>query len=159
MKIQGLKNPNGFTSPVDYEKWFWNHFWLQVDRTSECWIWNGRRIRRGYGNIRYRTRPTCTHRLVYQTLVGEIPEGFVLDHLCRNPPCCNPAHLEPVTDYENIMRGVGLGALNARKTTCAKGHELTPRKGTTWRACLVCNRARNRKAIGESDELRKAPQL
>lgn len=64
------------------------------------------------------------HRVAYEMLVGPIPEGKQLDHLCRQRTCWNPAHLEVVTGRENTLRGVGRTAVNAAKTHCSRGHEL-----------------------------------
>lgn len=77
-----------------------------------CWIWLGA-IEQGYGRIwlrlggRRRGRSARVHRVVYRSLVGEIPEGYVLDHRCRVRACCNPAHLELVTVRVNTLRGLG----------------------------------------------------
>ncbi len=65
------------------------------------------------------------HRYAYEWLVGPIPEGLHLDHLCRNPGCVHPDHVEPVTPRENYLRGVSIVAQNARKTHCPKGHPLS----------------------------------
>lgn len=74
-----------------------------------CWEWTGARQPDGrydYGMFWDGTRAVRAHRFAYELLVGPIPVGLELDHLCRNPPCVNPAHLEPVTHAENIRRGV-----------------------------------------------------
>jgi hypothetical protein len=102
------------------------------------------------------------HRLAYQLLVGPIPEGLVIDHLCRNPPCQNPAHMECVTHRENTLRGASPHAMNARKTHCKRGHEFTfqntyvDAKGC--RSCLACRaaaaaRKRKKKDCGEGVEI------
>lgn len=89
-----------------------------------------------------------THRVAYEMLVGKIPEGMLLDHLCRNPSCCNPDHLEPVTPQENLLRGEGITSKNAAKTHCPNGHEYTP--DNTWisklnqRHCKTCRARRQR---------------
>ena len=70
-----------------------------------CWIWEAAKVR-GYGAIRVKGRTTYAHRFAYEQLVGPIPDGLELDHLCRIPACCNPAHLEPVTHAENVRRGI-----------------------------------------------------
>lgn len=83
--------------------------------------------------------PVLAHRALYELMVGPIPAGHDLDHLChtadptclrdRDCPhraCCNPAHLEPVTERENTLRGSSPIALNAAKTHCHNGHEFTP---------------------------------
>lgn len=90
-------------------------------------------------------RTAKVHRVVYEALVGPIPDGMVIDHLCRQPSCVNPAHLEPVTRRENVLRGLTLPAANARKTHCKHGHEFTPENTylfpTGTRGCRTCARA------------------
>jgi hypothetical protein len=81
------------------------------------------------------------HRIIYQHLVGPVPEGQQLDHICRVRCCVNPAHLEPVTQRENIVRGIGPTAVNAKKMFCPKGHEYIPRaRKNGWRMCQICER-------------------
>lgn len=81
------------------------------------------------------------HRVVYTELVGPIPEGYDVDHLCRNTLCCNPLHLEAVSRQENIRRGVG----NV-KTHCKAGHELTAdNRYENGGRCVACKRDRERK--------------
>jgi hypothetical protein len=72
---------------------------------GECWIWTGQIDEHGYGRMSFDGRKQFIHDLSYKDFVGPIPEGLELDHLCRNPPCFNPAHLEPVTQAENARRG------------------------------------------------------
>lgn len=82
------------------------------------------------------------HRVMYTALVGTIPDGLTLDHLCRNRPCVNPDHLEPVTYRENILRSRNAAAENARKTHCIRGHELPPPDERGRRTCKPCIAAR-----------------
>ena len=121
-----------------------------VETETGCWEWQGCRVS-GYGRMFIGSRKdnsrkaAQTHRLMYQELVGPIPEGLHLDHLCRNPPCCKPDHLEPVTSRENtIVRGVGGAADQARQTHCKRGHEFTPdntyRDRHNKRHCRTCHR-------------------
>ena len=74
-----------------------------------CWVWTGARYRKGYGQFKEsgQRRRRGAHRLAYETLIGAIPEGLVSDHLCRNPPCVRPGHLEPVSNTVNGQRGHG----------------------------------------------------
>lgn len=73
---------------------------------SGCWIWQGGiNPENGYGYTRAGGRVRSVHRLLYEALVGEVPDGLVLDHLCRTPACGNPAHLQPVTQRTNLLRG------------------------------------------------------
>lgn len=83
-------------------------FWAKVDAGAGdgCWLWTGAVTSRGYGCFVYDGRCWLTHRLIYTTLVGTIPDGYTIDHLCRVKTCVNPAHLEPVTLRENIARAL-----------------------------------------------------
>jgi hypothetical protein len=109
-----------------------------------CWEWIGgtQGYRFQYGVVKHRNRKMLAHRIVYQLLRGPIPEGLVLDHLCRNPRCVNPGHLEPVTIGENVLRGEGPAARVARRTHCFRGHEKIPEnmqvRPNGTRYCKVC---------------------
>jgi hypothetical protein len=121
-----------------------------------CWIFTGSKDKLGYGRATTGSRadgtkrPVLTHRVTYEHFTGLIPDGLELDHLCRTPACCNPAHLEPVTHRENLLRGNGVGAINAAKTQCPHGHAYSPENTAIWadgqRRCLTCRRARQRAA-------------
>lgn len=101
-----------------------DRFWDHVEVTDSCWLWRGAGVRgvRGYGLFSNGERLMPAHRWIYEQLVGPIPEGLSLDHLCRVRSCVRPEHLEPVTTRENVLRGVGISALNAKKTHCLRGH-------------------------------------
>lgn len=122
-------------------------FWSKVDKSGECWIWTAA-IRNGYGAFSITSgHSVIAHRFSWEASGKTIPEGLVLDHLCRNRACVNPDHLEPVSHWENIRRGISFSAKNARKTHCKNGHEFTventiPTKNRfgTGRRCRVCNR-------------------
>lgn len=75
-----------------------------IDTATGCWNWKGRPNSRGYGRINFVGKRVFAHRAMYETLVGPIPEGLTIDHLCRNKLCVNPAHMEPVTAAENTRR-------------------------------------------------------
>jgi hypothetical protein len=124
-------------------------FWEKVEKTSSCWIWLGgtlgsRNLRYGNFYLRGGRKRTQAHRWSYEALVGTIPKGLVLDHLCRNTVCVNPEHLEPVTHRTNILRGEGLAAKQARQTHCKRGHSLEDahilRNGA--RDCRICRKLR-----------------
>lgn len=90
-----------------------------------CWGWTGSFNSSGYAQLYLRPgRSLVAHRFAYELLVGPIPEGMVLDHLCRNRACSNPSHLEIVTRGENTLRGETITAANRDKTHCKRGHEF-----------------------------------
>lgn len=74
--------------------------------TTPCWVWSGKKTVRGYGRLIRNGRELYAHNYVWERENGPVPTGLELDHLCRNPSCCNPAHLEPVTHAENTRRSV-----------------------------------------------------
>ena len=96
---------------------------------TECWIWLGSMMTRGYGFIRtrgrYNRKNIMAHRFSYERFIGPIPHGLHLDHLCRVPLCVNPHHLEPVTCKENLYRGdlPEIWEALAIRTHCIRGHE------------------------------------
>jgi hypothetical protein len=127
-------------------------FWEKVEKTAGCWLWTGATTPSAsgpYSAFRGNAGNISAHRYAYQALVGTVPDGLELDHLCRNTLCVNPAHLEPVSHQVNILRGTGCSARNARRTHCPQGHEYTPentysRPGKTERQCRVCMAVRSK---------------
>jgi len=109
-----------------------------------CRIYKGHISDQGYGLICINgIKGLKAHVIEWEKINGPVPDGLVLDHLCRNRACVNHLHLEPVTPKVNTLRGVGPTALNARKTQCKRGHELTGANLTTHkykRACRICQR-------------------
>ncbi len=126
--------------------------WDKIDKTKTCWNWIGHINSSGYGEYYIKNSKIRAHRFIYELLVGKIPENLVIDHLCKNRKCVNPAHLEPVTNRENIIRGDGISSLNRRKTHCVHGHPFdekntAPRKrknGAMWRVCRECMNQKQR---------------
>jgi hypothetical protein len=113
----------------------------QIDPETGCWVYTGHRDADGYGKIWIAGKTCRVHRVSYQLLIGPIPPGLQLDHLCRVRPCFNPAHLEPVTNEENSRRS----GLNQRpRTHCPRGDEYTEentyrdRKG--YGSCRTCRK-------------------
>ena len=122
---------------------FWRHVGLNE---SGCLVWCGRHLERGYGRFTIGYARAQAHVWAYRNIVGPIPEGMVLDHLCRNRACVNPFHLEPVSLGENVLRGETRAANNKAKTHCPRGHlyagqnlYVKPRgHGRTSRVCIIC---------------------
>lgn len=118
-------------------------FWAKVKKTDTCWLWEGTTWN-GYGQVFVNTArgSVPAHRFAYELLVDSIPDGLQIDHLCRNPCCVNPEHLEPVTKRENVLRGVGASAQNTRKTHCIRGHEFSGANlylhPDGYRVCRAC---------------------
>ena len=89
--------------------------------TDGCWIWTRSLVTKGYAAF-WDGQMVTGHRWSYEHFIGPVPQGLQLDHLCRVRACVNPEHLEPVTVAQNVLRGIGLSAINARKTHCKRGH-------------------------------------
>lgn len=127
-----------------------DRFHALIDKTDGgCWEWRGRTgSPSGYGYFSVDYKEVRAHRYAYQLLVGPIPDGLTIDHLCRNPSCVNPDHLEPVTMRENTLRGYGPTGQNARKTHCKRGHEFTTEntyiQSDGNRRCRICDRMLSR---------------
>lgn len=125
---------------------------LFPDPNSGCWLWEGSLSGYRYGTFWFQGRAIKAHRFSYERLVAKIPDGLVLDHKCRNGFCVNPAHLEPVTQRENIMRGCAPASIQARQDSCIHGHRLAgPNlyiKPNGARQCVACRRVTDRKRRG-----------
>lgn len=124
---------------------------------SGCWIWIGARMRNGYGHIGLNRGHAAAHRVAYEVLRGPIPDGLVLDHLCRTRACINPAHVEPVTQRVNLQRGnshraaaEGRQRRRLATTHCRKGHPLSGDNlyiypGRNGRECRRCHADREQR--------------
>lgn len=159
---------------VEYTTKDISRFWSKVNKTETCWLWVGSlgSRNRAYGFIFIGGKSYGAHRVAYELIKGEIPEGLVIDHLCRNTLCVNPEHLEAVTFSVNTTRGyIDRGKTGTKrsyykkvnnpkeiKTHCKNGHELnegntgyhsyTSPKGKIlgpYPFCRICGRARDLK--------------
>jgi hypothetical protein len=125
-----------------------------------CFEWTGFLSKLGYGQIwdNDEKRKILVHRAMLKCMGISIPDGFVVDHLCRVRNCVNPEHLEAVRPQTNTLRGVGLTAVNAEKTHCPRGHaydEVNTRVGSNGRRyCFICRK----KQSAENYQKRKLSQ-
>ncbi|CAL9647293.1 HNH endonuclease signature motif containing protein [Streptomyces sp. enrichment culture] len=137
-------------------------FWTKVNKAGDCWVWTSATDKDGYGRFSVQRRRVAAHRFSYLLAHGEIPDGFLVDHLCHgwdetcmasgnwclHRRCVNPSHLEAVTPQVNQLRGRGASGMAAKRTHCPQGHpydeENTHVRGRR-RNCRACARARERK--------------
>jgi hypothetical protein len=134
-----------------------DRFYFMIDKTNTCWNWKGSLDKGGYGRIADDEGwNDMAHRWSYKNFVGDIPDGLVLDHICKNTKCVNPKHLRPVTHKQNIIDyGVSNASfLNSQKTHCIHNHELSldniyiykGKRGAT-RVCKICHSKRVKEYI------------
>ena len=131
---------------------------------TPCLTWTGYRQPNGYGKFGVNRVAKYAHRVAYEALIGPIPDGLMIDHLCRNRACVNVDHMEAVTNQVNILRGETIMAANAAKTHCDNGHEYTPantytRPSDGSRNCRQCIREwREARSKREKQQRRQRPK-
>lgn len=132
---------------------FWSH---SIIAPSGCWQWKLSTLKGGYGKVRWKGHMRCAHVIAYQLFHGfPVPLDMELDHLCRNPPCVNPMHLEAVTRQENIQRSESLSVLYQRRIHCKNGHLFSKentyfsrdRRARRCRKCVAVYKARYKKRL------------
>jgi len=132
-------------------------FWEKVDATGDCWDWTAALYGNGYGMVGVKRGdgawvPRCAHRVAWELLIGDIPDGLVIDHLCINKKCVNPDHLRAVTQFDNqFVSPITFTGRARYQFRCSKGHPLSgenlylePKNGK--RHCVECKRAASRRA-------------
>ncbi|SEU38711.1 HNH endonuclease [Nonomuraea wenchangensis] len=133
-----------------------------------CWTWTGTTNKPygknkhilSYGRFNFQGKLWVAHRWLWEQINGPVPEGLVLDHFlanhgeCIGAKCVNPDHLEPTTFGENIRRGNGACARNARKTACPKGHEYDGKDKRGFRTCSTCAESSRVKAKQKAESLK-----
>lgn len=124
-----------------------------------CWLWAASLRTGGYGQYAHNGTMRRAHKVAYEVLVGPVPAGLDLDHLCRVRRCCNPGHVEPTTRSVNLLRGLGPRMAHERAvlvTHCPQGHEYTPENthvsaSDNGRDCRTCSRERMRRRRAHRD--------
>lgn len=117
-------------------------FFDKVEITESCWLWTAGTLKGGYGQFKIGETCNQSHRLSYEWFVGPIPDGLVIDHLCRTHNCVNPDHLEPVTPRENVLRSAPV-----LSGCCKRGHPFEGKNLVRYRGqrvCRACNALRQR---------------
>lgn len=133
-------------------------FWNKVNKTPSCWEWTSP-LSNGYGSILWNGKPQRAHRVIFEIIGKQIPDGLVVDHVCRNRKCINPKHLRFVTPRTNVLENSNsVSAMNARKTKCLRGHVYdaentkilsnTDSKDSMQRVCKKCTVLRDKNITG-----------
>ncbi len=135
---------------------FEERLWEKVDKTETCWLWTASKNPLGYGWFGVGKKVRLAHRVVYEFVVGPIPDGLELDHLCRTPSCVRPDHLEAVSHTINMQRGHK--RQRNQKTHCSGGHEFTENNSGVnskgYRICYICRLTSERKHNAKLKEMR-----
>ncbi len=127
---------------------------VSPEPNTGCWLWTGGAMAPGYGVIQVAGRARLAHRIIWQELRGPIPDGMVLDHVCRTRPCVNPDHLRIVSPRINaIENSDSFAAKNAAKSCCPVcGNAYSPEGRLFGRRCHVCKTRRMK-------EYRRRPEV
>jgi len=126
---------------------------ISINKDSECWEWTGKLSPEGYGRFRVKDNETWkiygAHRVSYSLFCGDIKEGMMIDHICRNRKCVAPSHIRQVDSFTNVHENsMSITHISSLQTHCISGHELNSdnlvisKKG---RRCKICHRERSTK--------------
>ena len=134
-------------------------FTSKYKKVGECWLWQAPLDKDGYGSFFFRGAIRRAHRVAYFGTNGEIPEGNVVNHVCRVRNCVNPQHLQCITHEENSMKdSTSKGYINSQKTACPQGHpydKVVVYGGRTQRICSICDKAARAKRKRETAKAAK----
>lgn len=149
------ESPNPLENKISMPSVWLERFLAKIDRKhpSGCWIWTAFRTKHGYGKYKFGSRytsPHMAHRLCYELCFGALDPMLHLHHKCCNPPCCNPAHLEPLTPKEHVHKTPNnIAKICAEKTHCGNWHpynaENTILTKGGKRRCRICEQEWQRK--------------
>lgn len=132
-----------FTLLATKQEYFVAKFEKKIIRSEDCWKWTGVISSNGYGRIEHKGKHLMAHRVSFLLNGGIIPQGMILDHLCRNRGCVNPNHLRVVSCKENVLCGENQTASKSRQVNCLKGHPLSGKNlGIDKRNHRYCKKCR-----------------
>jgi hypothetical protein len=132
----------------------WDRFMRFVETTPVCWKWIGATEGPGYGLFSKHSKSERAYRISYELFIGPIPKGMTVHHICHNPNCVNPGHLELLIRKDHVaLHDTNIMTANSKKTHCRNGHEYTEkntrRDKNGGRYCRECHRIgeRNRQRV------------